>query len=55
MLQSTGGYFFTFYRQGGGDVVIIQTVGGMYITGDLIGEDMDDAAFALLSQNSAKS
>lgn len=55
MLQSAGGYFFTFYRQGGGDVVIIQTLGGVYITGDLIGEDMDDAAFALLSQNSAKS
>ena len=53
MIQSVGNYFFTFYRQGGGDVVIIQTLGGAYITGDLIGEDMDEATFALLQQNTA--
>lgn len=55
MLQVVDGYLFTFYEQGGGDVVIIQTPGGVYITGDLISEDMDESTFALLKQNSAKS
>ncbi len=54
MLQSAGGYFFTFYRQGGGDVVIIRTLGGVSITGDLFGENMDAAGFALFVRTSAK-
>lgn len=48
-IKQVDDYFFVFYQcQGGGDVVIIQTTAGAYITGDLLHEDMDDVAYALL-------
>ena len=49
-MKCVDNYLFTFYQcLGGGDVVIIQTTEGLYITGDMIHEDMDDATYALLS------
>ena len=33
---------FTFYRQGGGDIVIITTPAGEYITAELVNESSPD-------------
>ena len=49
--QTLDPYIFTFYEQGGGDVVVITTTGGVYITSDLVGEDMDGLAFDLLEKH----
>ena len=35
-------YMFTFYRQGGGDIVIITTPAGEYITAELVNESSPD-------------
>ena len=35
-------YMLTFYRQGGGDIVIITTPAGEYITADLVDESSPD-------------
>jgi hypothetical protein len=50
-IQLVEPYIFTFYQQGGGDLVVITTTGGVYITSDLVGEDMDGLAFDLLEKH----
>ena len=48
-VQILDGYLFVFYEPGGGEVVLITTPAGEYITGDLVSEEMDDQVFDLLS------
>ena len=50
-IQLVEPYIFTFYEQGGGDLVVITTTGGLYITSDLVGEGTDTVALDLLEQN----
>ena len=42
-------YLFTFYHQGGGDIVIITTPVGEYITSDIVDEDSPDDWHELLT------
>lgn len=51
-VQLVNDYLFVFYEQGGGDIVIITTPGGEYITGDVVSEEMDDETFGVLRENS---
>jgi len=44
-------YIFTFYTQGEGDIVVITTTGGVYITSDLVGDDANTIALDLLKQH----
>jgi hypothetical protein len=50
-LQLLEPYLFTFYEQGGGDLVVITTTGGVYITSDLVGDDANTIALDLLKQH----
>jgi len=42
-------YLFTFYHQGGGDIVIITTPVGEYITADVVDESSPDDWHELLT------
>lgn len=50
-IQLVDPYIFTFYEQGEGDIVVITTTGGVYITSDLVGEGTGTVALDLLEQN----
>ncbi len=50
-MQIVDSYLMVFYDQGGGDIVIITTPGGDYITGDIVSDDMGDETFEILRQN----
>jgi len=50
-IQLVEPYIFTFYQQGGGDLVVITTTGVLYVTSDLVGEGTDTLALDLLEQS----
>lgn len=50
-IQLVDDYLFVFYDQGGGDIVIITSPGGKYITSDIVDETMGAETYELLRKN----
>jgi len=50
-IQLVDDYMFVFYDQGGGDIVIITSPRGDYITSDIVDETMGAETYELLRKN----
>jgi len=50
-VQCLDEYLFTFYRQGGGDILIVTTRAGDYILADLLTSELEERVRLLLGKD----